>query len=174
MLNKIKQISNYVLFILFSNVIYGLILWYSCTWLAGYSLLYAYLCNLTLIVLGLALDEAILKSYQSKKLVRQIKNLKNEKDVELNYRFTLWTIDHYVSFKAVLYLFYIFILIISQIINFSAAAVGDDPGNFILVTQYSILLLVAYDLLVEQFFKDRERMKEVSGKFKEHFTENQD
>ena len=53
MSEKIKKIVKYVLYALTSNVIYGLLLFFVFTRLAGYSLLYAYLGNLALIIIGL-------------------------------------------------------------------------------------------------------------------------
>lgn len=84
--------------------------------------------------------------------------------------------DNFVSFKTVLYVFYLFVLIVSQIIDFSSASglVDECLGNFILTTQYSIVLLIAFDMLIGQFIKDREKMKKTSGKFMKHFAENQD
>ena len=173
MLNRIKKIGRHLLYAVFSNIIYGLILYHVCTWLAGYSLLYAYLGNLVLIIAGLALDELIYKMYRSKNLVVQ---LKKEKDIEKNYRLIQWHMDSFVSFKAVLYLFYIVVLVFSQIIEFSPAPnlVGEDLGNFILTTQYSIVLLVALDMLIGQFAKDKEKMSKTIAEFKKNFTESQD
>lgn len=71
--NKAKQISKYILYAISTNIIYGLILYHVCTWLSRYSLIYSYLGNLALIVIGLALDELTHKMYQSKRFVMQIK-----------------------------------------------------------------------------------------------------
>jgi hypothetical protein len=168
---KIKQIGKHLLFIFYSNAIYGLILYFAFTWLAGYSLLFAYLGNLALIVLGLAWDEFNQKWLQSKKAVLL---LKKEKDIEKNYRFVQQLMDSFVSIKTALYLFYIIILIFSQILDFYPALAGGNLGNFILANNYSILFLVAFDMLIGQFSKDRERMKKISAYLKKSLTENQD
>jgi len=171
MTKKLKRIGSYFLYILYSNALYGLILWYTCTWLAGYSLVYAYLGNLALIILGLLLDELTLRMYRSERTARDIKK---EKNPEKALRALSWLTDSFVSFKASLYLFYLLLLIISQIIEFNPTLAGENLSNFILATKYSILLLVAYDLLLEQFSKDRKRMRELSAKFKKYLTEPQD
>ena len=164
MSNKIIQISNRILYVLFSNIIYGLIMYYVYTWLVGYSPLYAYFGNLALIILGLALDEFTLKMLQSEM----------EKDIEKIYRYVQWMINNFVSFKKILYLFYVFILIFSQIIDSNPALVGEGLRNFILANSYSILLLIAVDALIGQFSKDRERMNKISAKLKKSLPENQD
>ena len=169
--NKLKRIGKYLLYILISNIIYGLILWYTCTWLAGYSIIYAYLGNIALIVIGVMLDELTPRMYQSKRTIEQIKE---EEDKEKTLRIVQSHMDSFVSYKTSLYLFYIFILIISQIIDFDPELVGEDLGNFINATKYSILLLISYDFLLEQFSKDRRRMKKISEKFMKNWAEDKD
>ena len=169
MLNRIPKVVNYILYILWTNIIYGLILYWSYTWLAGYSLILAYFGNLALIVLGLALDELILKMYQSEKFVME---LKKDMDAEKGYRLVQWLMDNFVSFKTVLYLFYLFILIASQIIDSNPALLGEGLRSFILANSYSILLLIAFDVLIGQFSKDREKMQKISAKLKKSLTED--
>jgi len=161
--SKIRQICRYVGYALVTNIIYGFILYSVFTWLAGYSLLYAYLWNLALIILGLALDEIMYRMYQSENFAAQIKK---EKDVEKAYRLIQWQLDNFVSFKTVLYLFYIVILVVSQIIESNPELIGESLGRFIHANNYSILVLIAFDTLIGQFSKDRERMKETSEKLK--------
>ena len=169
--NKIKQTGKYLLYILWSNIIYGLIVYYTFIWLSGYSLLYAYFGNLALIVFGLAIDGYSQKLLQSKKLVVQ---LKEDKNSEKNTRIVGMLIDSFVSFKTVLYLFYAFILIVSQIIDFYPLLVSENVKNFISANNYSILLLIALDMLTRQFSEDRERMQKLSEKFKKSLMEHQD
>ncbi len=168
---KLKRLCRYTIYAILTNAIYGLILYFLTTWLAGFSLLYAYLGNLALIIWGLMMDEYVYKMYQSKKLVRQIKR---EKDADTNYRIILWLIDSTVSFKAVLYLFYICIVIAAQIIDFYPSAVSENLGNFVFSIRYSILILMAFDMLIGQFVNDRKRMKKISAIFKANFSEHQD
>ena len=171
MLNKIKQISKHLIYIIGSNIIYGLIVYCVFKWLSGYSLLYAYLGNIVLIVSGLALDEYSQKMFQSEDLVKQ---LKEDKNSEKNYRLIQWIMDSFVSFKTILYLFYIFILIISQLIKFDPTLFSENIRNFIGANDYSILFLISLDTLIGQFSNDRERMKKISEKFKKSWSESQD
>ena len=114
MSKKIIQIIKNLLYALISNIIFSFILYGTYTWLAGYSLLYAYLGNIALIIFALVLDEFTLKSIQSaiqsKKLVTKM-----DKDASLLF------MDVFISFKTVLYIVYIFILILSPIIDFYPA-----------------------------------------------------
>ena len=99
MKSKISRIFKFILFFIYTNVIYGLIVYFVFTWLAGYSLLAGYFSNLALIILGLAIDAHIHKMLQSKKLVQQINE---EKNPEQGYRYLQNLLDNYVSFKATL------------------------------------------------------------------------
>jgi hypothetical protein len=83
-------------------------------------------------------------------------------------------LDSVVSFKPDLYLFYIFLLILSQIIDLHPTLVGEDFRNFILANNYSILLLVAFDMLMGQLAKDREKLKRLSESIKKHMAEKQE
>ena len=169
--NKARQISKHLLYIIGSNVIYGLVVYYAFTWLSGYSLLYAYLGNLTLIAFGLAIDEYTQKMLQSKKLVMQ---LKEDKHREKNYRLVQWITDSFISFKTILYLFYVIILITSQIISFNPTLLSENVRNFISANSYSILFLIALDRLIVQFFDDKKKMKKVAENLKKSLAENQD
>ena len=168
MKEKLKRIIRFILFFIYTNVIYGLIVYFVFTWLAGYSLLAGYFGNLALIVLGLVLDTYMLKMLQSKKLVEE---LRKEKDTEQGYRFIQLVLDNYVSFKTSLYLFYVLILVFSQIIVFYPTLFGENISNFIAVNNYSILLLVAFDMLSSQFLKDKARKKEIAENLEKAFSE---
>ena len=173
MKEKLKQIGRFILYIIWTNLVYGLILYFVCIWLARYSLLYAYLGNLVLIIIGLAIDEYILRFLQSRKL---IKELKNEKDFEKNYRAVQLMMDNFVSFKTALYVFYLIILVVSQIIVFNPELVpiGEDLGNFLYITEYSVLLLIALDMLSRQFSKDRARIGKISEKLEKELAKDKD
>jgi hypothetical protein len=171
MLNKIKQIGKYALFIVLTNIIYGLILYFVFTWLAGFSILLAYFGNLALIVAGLVLDELSIRGLESEMTAEKIKT---EKEKRQYYSMVRWLAGSYVSFKTVLYLFYIIILVASQIIAFNPALVSENLGNFVLANNYSILFLIAIDMLIRQFSKDRVRIKQISEKLRESLTGDQD
>ena len=172
MLNKIKQISAYLLFSLISIVVYGLILYLVFSWLVGYSILHAYIGNLALIILTLAIDE-----YYMKKLMKSdeliIQMMKGE-DSKKKYRSIQRGLNNVGSFKADVYLFYILILVFSQIIEYRPALVGESLGAFFHVNSYSILLLLAFDTLAGQYSKDRERMKTILDRIEKSLPETQD
>ncbi len=171
--SKIKQIGRHAVFIVCSNTMYGLILFFLTTWLAGYSLVYAYLGNLVLIVFGLMLDKWTLSIVEPGKLAREFENVK-EKDRELNVRLVNYFMDSFVSFKTVLYLFYMIILIVSQIAVFNPGLVNEDIGNFLYVNQYNLVLLIAFDRFVDRFTKDRKDMAQTSAEFKKYLSKDQE
>ena len=172
MSNKIKKIIRYVTFALISNVLYGLMLYYVFTWLAAYSILYGYFGNLVLIIIGLVWDEQNHKLWRSESFLKTLHT--NTVDAKLGKRLLRFYLDAFTSFKTILYLFYIFILVLSQIIDFIPTIVNENITNFISANTYSILLLIAVDQLVGQFSKDRARMKSVSEKLEKHLTENEE
>ena len=167
---KLKQITTYTLFSFITNVVYGFILYFVFTWLSGYSQLYAYMGNLVLIIAVLAMDEYTLKMLQSEKFVTK---LKQEKDPEKSYRFIQQALNNIGSFKADLYLFYVIVLVVSQVVQFYPTLVGENLVNFILANNYSILFLIAFDALIGQFSKDRTKMKNILEKLKQSLDENQ-
>ncbi|MDR2532898.1 MAG: hypothetical protein LBC82_08685 [Oscillospiraceae bacterium] len=171
MSNKIMKIIKHLLYAVISNLLYGFVVYFVYTLLIGYSLLYVYLVNLVLIFLFFVWDEAMVKLWESKKISIL---LKKEKDTEKSSRQFLWFIDAFVSFKTVLYLFYIIILIIAQVIDSYPTLLNENLANFILANNYSILVLIAADQLTGQFSKDRRRVKEISAKIKKEFAESRD
>jgi hypothetical protein len=168
MLEKIIQISKNLLFSLLAIVILGFVIYFLTSYLTGYSFLYAYLGNLLLIIIILVMDERILTYLQSEKFVLIMK-----KDIKRNYRY-IRNLESNVSFKTDLYLFYIIVLIGSEIVNFYPTLVGDDIENFFLINRYNIVLLFAFDSLIEEYFKNKEKMKKISTKLEKSLIENQD
>ncbi|GHU65574.1 hypothetical protein AGMMS49983_13490 [Clostridia bacterium] len=170
MLKKIRQRGKYIVTELIGAVIYVGILYFVSTWLAGYSLLAAYFGNLALMILFFGLEELSIRALESKGLP---KKLSEGKDREKLYR-DIKAFENNISFKTMLYIVYVFILIFSQIIDTYPAFAGNDFSNFILSNNYSILLLIALDMLLGQISKERARMKNLSEKLKSSFTEEQD
>jgi hypothetical protein len=173
MQNNTKKIGNHLLYALVDGGTYGLFVYFVSIWLTRYSLLAAYLGNLLLIIIALVLDEFTFKQLSSKGLAQGIKAAKDE---EGSSRTIQWIIDSFVSFKTVLYLFYIIILILSQVIEIypSLIPIGENLESFIYMNRYNILLLVAFDTLIGQFIKDRTRMENVSEQFKCNLAEEQE
>jgi len=168
MLHKIIKAIKHLLYAVISNILYGLAAYCIYILLIGQSLLYVYLANLALILLFLALDKSTLKVWESKKLVMM---LQKEKDIKKAYRYIQLYFDAFVSFKTILYLFYILILIAAQIIAFYPSIISENLMNFVFANNYSILLLIAADQLIAHFSKDRERMNMISTKIKKDLAE---
>jgi len=171
MLRIIQRILKFILFALVTNIVYGIIIYFAFTWLVGYSLLLAYIGNLVIIVLALIVDELTLMFWQSSKLVAL---MKNEEDVEKSYNFIQKYFDGFVSFKTVLYLFYIIILVVSQIVEFYPTIISENVADFIFANRYSILILIAFDQLIRQFSKDRRRIRRIEAKLKRDLAEGSD
>ena len=164
----IKAIFKYILYFLFGSLIYGVVLFLVYTQLAGYSLLLAYFGNLALIIIALAADNYTFKIYdtamQTRKHVEEFRKS----------RFLRFQLDSYISYKTTLYIFYIFILFFSQIISTNTVLLNEYLMNFISANEYSILLLIAVDLLIRQFSRDREKSNEYREKIEKYLAENQD
>jgi len=162
------QILKYASFIILSNTIYGLAMYFAYTWLVRYSLLLAYLGNLVLIIIALVWDEANFKTYDS------LLASKEALDELKNSRFFRYIMDSFISFKASLYLFYALIMILSFIVVSYPTILPESLGSFIAANEYSILLLIAVDLFSGQFTKDRKRTKAVLERFEKAWDEEQD
>ena len=171
MKEKIKRILKFIFFFIYTNVIYGLIVYFVFTWLAGYSMLAGYFGNLALIIIGLGIDAYMYKMLESKKLVQE---LKEEKNPEKGYRYIQNLLDNYVSFKTSLYLFYVIILVLSQIIVFYPTLFSENISHFIMANNYSILLLIAFDMLSSQFSKDKVRKKVIAENLERALSEDED
>jgi hypothetical protein len=124
-----------------------------------------------MVALGLAADVFLLKYFASQKIVAEIKK---EKNAEQNYRVLHWYIDNYISFKAMLYLFYAFLLIASHIINFGNIIVRENLNNFLRTTDYSILIVIAFDEFIERFSQGRRNAGIALEKLKKNWTDHQD
>jgi len=164
MSDKISKLIKTLLYAILTNIVISLIIYFSFTWLSRYSLLYAYLGNLALIVTALALDEIALKMLQSEK---HIMDMQKDGDIAGQYHhYQKFLFDSFVSFKTVLYLFYVLILIVSQLVDFYPALMNESLKSFVFANRYSILILIAIDQLIGQFSKDRERIERLSAKLK--------
>jgi hypothetical protein len=171
---KLLKRSRFLVAELLAAAIYGVVLYFAFTWLARYSLLYAYFGSLTIMILVIAVEEYSIRKLESddylKKLSEQAQQKGNEKYYHSNAEGFLYNL----SAKTTLYLFYVFILIFSKIAEYYPTLVSGDISAFIFANNYSILLLIALDMLIGQASKDRERMKRLLVKFKEYFPENKD
>ena len=159
MSNKFKQIIESIIYVIFTNIVFGLIYFFVFSWLVEYSLLFAYFGCLGLIVIGLVLDNIMKKGLASEKTITTIKGL-SEKDKIANYRMLKFITDSFVSFKTVLFVFYIFVLIASQVISFNPSLAGEKFSNFVTANSYGLVLVIAFYMIVDQIPKDKLEMKE--------------
>ena len=168
MSKKFARGMKYASFVVLSTFVYGVVMYFVYTWLAGFSLLLGYLGNLALIIIALVWDELNFKSYdkmvQSKEALAALKGS----------RFFRYILDSFISFRAALYLFYVVIMIFSQVLGSYPALASGGFASFISANEYSILLLIGVDLFSGQFVKDRKRAAAVLEKFEKAWNEEQD
>ena len=159
-MKRLKQLGKYVGYVLFGGVLWGLAMYFIHTWIAGHSLLIAYLVNLVLIVMALISDELTFKVIET--------SLKSEEYHETLKKsgFIRFFLDAFISFKAILYLFYIVIMVFSQVIGYYPSLVPESLVDFIAANEYSILILIAVDLFSGQLQKDKQRRTGLFERFK--------
>jgi prepilin signal peptidase PulO-like enzyme (type II secretory pathway) len=174
MFKKMLKRSRFILMELLGAAFYGVVLYFLFTWLAGYSLLYAYFGSLVLMILLIATEEYAIKLMESDDTLKKMSEQATQKGREDFYRSQAEGFAYNLSIKTMLYLFYVFILIFSKIVEYNPALVSESIGAFILENNFSILMLIALDRLVGQAAKDRERMKRLAAKYKEYLPEKQD
>jgi len=158
MLKGIITISKYMIIAIFFAILYGYAA-YTVIYqnLADGSMLYAYLWNIIFIIALLILDKVIHARMQSREFVI----------TKRNYIFALWMhIENFVSFKTTLYLFYIFVIIASRVSMIDPTLLNDEFRGFVLSIEYSLILVIAFDKLMEHLYKDIGRTKTMSDKFK--------
>jgi len=163
MLKKAAQIAMYMAVAVLTSAAYGYLAYtFIYQRLADGSMLNAYLWNVAFIVLLLSMDKVIHKVFQSKEFSVTKKN----------YFFARWVyFESLISFKTTIYLFYIFVLIVSRISVIDPTLVSEDFRSFLMSIEYGLILVVAFDKLSEHFFKDIKREKEVSAKFEKYRAE---
>lgn len=164
----LKQVNKYFIYDILGTVIYGLILYFGFTWLSRLSLVYGYLWNFALVILTTLFDRYSIKNMQSDKMVMM---MIEKYGIEKTKRMMT---GGFITFKTLLYFFYIFILIASQVIKFNPTLISENLVNFILANDYSILFLLAFDTLIVQFSKDKERNNYILEKLNKYSSENQD
>ena len=166
MLKRAVFIVKYMFYTLIMAALYGYTAYFLIyRLLADGSLLYTYIGNMVLIIIFLTVDYIIHGILQSKGFVI----------TEKNYRFARFLyLDSLVSFKTTVYLFYIIVLVVSQIISFSPTPANEEIANFFTTIEYGILFVIALDTLIGSVFKDMERIDGITAKFKGYISKQQD
>ena len=171
MSSKIAQRIPFILLQIVSMAVMWLVLYFVYYWLSGYSLALAYLANILFIILIIVIDEFTIKQLESSiKLSRG----KTKEEREKDYQIIKKSLNNSVSFKTDLYLIYVFVLIASQVLAIYPGLVGEELSSFIHANNYSILLLIALDMLSRQFGKDKKRIKEISDSIDKSMSEDKD
>ena len=165
MRHRKNQINKYFLYDILGIAAYGAILYFGFIWLAGLSVLYAYLWNFALIILAVAFESYTEKLWQSDDVITMYKNKHGSEKAYLIIA------GGWISFKTLIYSFYLIILIASRIIDFNLTLLSENLVDFVLSNNYSILFLLAFDTLIGQFSKDRKRTKRILSKLD---TESED
>ena len=155
-----KTALNYVTYSFYAvviAVIYMLITYFGifARGTEGYALR-TYIWNLVLIVLVLTFERKYLAKVKKNAEKRKLKNKKNGA-------------FYFVSFKASLYLFYMFALIASRmmlLIDFAELGRNAEALHsfsvYLLSIEYGLILLVAADKFIDQFVKDKKQMAEIA------------
>lgn len=161
MSDRMRRLLGHLGYVVSSNILYGVALYWLVRCLAGYSLAHAYLGNLAMIAGGLALDTWMFKTYMSAEFVEHIRKVSVKThgivDVTVELKGLRWLADYYVSFKAVLYLFYAVLMVVSQVINLGGLTVDDGIAVFLQTTDYSLLIVIAIDEFFERYSQGRRR-----------------
>jgi len=111
-----------------------------------------YIWNLILITLVLLIDRLYLRKLKKNAAQRKAEGRKSK---------TM----HFVSFKASLYLFYMFALVASRLmllLDVGELAAEYSFRNYLLSIEYGLILLVAADKFIDQFVKDKKQMRELA------------
>ena len=113
-------------------------------------LLAATIWNFALIIFFLISEKV--EFYFAKKL--KAKYEISEKKPNILIRILIKYLGGDVSFKTALYLFYIFVLVCSAINAVEPYLFNEEFAAYLLTVEYGILVLVAADTFINQFFKD--------------------
>jgi hypothetical protein len=158
--SKIKILLLYGLEAIIATIIYGLFSYFVVfRILANEVMLYAYIWNIIFMLLFLGLERApdlivLSKGFSESKISRKLTKLLWLK---------LYLID-YISFKTTLYLFYLFILIMARISILDPSLFSDNIRDFLFSIEYCLILLIVFDKLIDQVFKDEKRAKKITLK----------
>jgi len=112
-----------------------------------------YIWNLVLIALVLLVDKIYLANLKKSAEKRKALNRKSK-------------VLHFISFKASLYLFYMFALTASRLLlllDVAQAGAFYHFRSYLLSIEYGLILLVAADKFIDQFVKDKKHMREIAG-----------
>jgi len=156
---KLIGIAGYGVATVFTAAVFGFATYNLTTVISGNSVVIAYLLNIGYILTLLTLDMILYAKIESKELVITKDNYKR-------YRYAYF--DNYVSSKATVYLFYIFVLIAGQLHYFNPALLSGEFGDYLESIKYCLVIVMALDKLIEHILKDVKRISKLSEKFSKY------
>jgi hypothetical protein len=89
---------------------------------------------------------------------------------ELALRFDRWSLKYYVSFRTFLFTFYVAVLIAAQIAKLYPALVEESIAGFLGVVEFSVIILLAFKDLGEEFPRDRNRARARLEEFEKYLA----
>jgi len=154
--NSRKPLLSYFLYTFYAiamATIYGLITYFGIFARGTEGLaLRTYIWNLVLIAFVLLIDRLYLSKLKKSAEKRRAAKRKAK-------------VLHFISFKASLYLFYMFALTASRLLLLLEYGGGEALYSFrsyLLSIEYGLILLVAADKFLDQFIKDKKHMRQIA------------
>ncbi|MCL2446800.1 MAG: hypothetical protein FWD06_08555 [Oscillospiraceae bacterium] len=163
--SKSTKLILYAIYSVFTAVLYGYAMFGVFVRLTratdSFSMLHAYLLNLFVIVVMLIADNRINDYLLTKYEPRRRSGFFT--------RFLYW--ESLVSFKTTLYLFYIFILVISRVLTLEPRLMFNEAFyGFVISIEYGLILVVVFDKFIDYLTKDIKRIKKIAEKLRGTFN----
>jgi steroid 5-alpha reductase family enzyme len=125
---------------------------------AGEKLLYAYILNIIFILVCLVADRMAFA------LLKRKKATLSRRGFRALLRRIFFTKYNMASFKSALYIFHVFTMILSQALIFNAPfEVSGSFHNYLHAIEPGLLLLVIFDIFIEQIASDDKQIGKLTG-----------
>jgi predicted membrane protein len=129
--------------------------------------------NLLYIFAFIAADEYMVRRYwRAEALHARLKRKKNIRYRKISFHYETWSMKHYVSFRTFLFIFYVLVLIAAQVSKFYPALIEESIASFLGVVEYSVIILLAFKDIGEEFPRDRSRARKRLEEFEHYLTEH--
>jgi hypothetical protein len=154
---KKSDLTIYMVYAVINAAIYGVFSFFVIyRGLAGGVMLYSYLWNIAAIIVLLSIDKLVNNVLLSKEYIITKQN------------YFISAVVHalsFISFRTVLYLFYIAVLIVSRMSILEPNLIPSEFQSFVLSIEYCLILLVVFDKFFAYLLQDDERIRRIAGKF---------
>jgi hypothetical protein len=159
---KRKSFINYTIYSLYALIwagVYGVVTYFVLfRWVAGENMMLAYILNILFILLGLITDKKMLDYIKKKSAITE----KNTRSILHHLLFTKYDL---VSLKSSLYMFHIFTMIATRALAFNTSIeVSESIQNYLHAMDYVLLLLVVFDIFIQQITSDDRQIKSLTEK----------